>query len=513
MANILIIDDDRQLCEMLCCHLDFHGHTASYALSLQDGRRQLEQSKFAVVFLNIQLPDGNGLSLLSQLRETAVERPEVIIITTQFDPEGARMAIENGAWDYLEKPFSINVINPILDGALTYRNQKGPANSLRTLLLRGSIIGNSAPMEECLELAGRAAKSDVNVMICGETGTGKEVLARVIHQNSSRADGQLVIVDCAALTESLAESVLFGYKKGTFTGADSNRDGLVQQANRGTLFLDEIGELPLSLQKSFLRVLQEKCFRPLGGKNEITSDFRLIVATNRNLADMVGEGRFREDLLFRIQSLVITPPPLRERKQDITELALYHIDRQCKLNQREPNRVSPEFLEVLLAYSWPGNVRELFNILDSCMAKAQGDNILFPKHLPVHMRVEAAQTTIRRRQTFTEPADYQPTPVDPLPIPSEPLPSLKMHRKLAADEAEKDYMRNLLNLEHIDIIEACRISGLSRSRFYDLLRKYKLLVPATMLIPLDKREYERFGFEDPMDDTGQGLIEGLERIF
>ncbi|EKD40160.1 MAG: hypothetical protein ACD_75C00157G0002 [uncultured bacterium] len=513
MANILIIDDDLQLCEMLRGYLDFHGHTASYALSLQDGQRQLEQSKFAVVFLNIQLPDGNGLSLLLQLRETAAERPEVIIVTTQFDPEGARMAIENGAWDYLEKPFSINVINPILEGALTYRNQKGSASSLRTLLLRGSVIGSSAPMEDCLELAGRAAKCDVNVMICGETGTGKEVLARVIHQNSRRAEGRLVIVDCAALTEGLAESVLFGYKKGTFTGADSDREGLVQQADRGTLFLDEIGELPLSLQKTFLRVLQEKCFRPLGGKNEIVSDFRLIVATNRNLAEMVGDGHFREDLLFRIQSLVITPPPLRERKQDITELALYHIDRQCKLNQREPNRVSPEFLEVLLAYSWPGNVRELFNTLDSCMATAQGDNILFPKHLPVHMRVEAAQSTIRRRQTSTQLADFNPTPLDLLPIPLDSLPDLKTHRGLIAREAEKDYLKTLLNMKDLDVNEACRIAGLSRSRFYELLRRHKLLIPAAMIIPPEKKEYERFDLQAPMDDTGQRLIEDFEKIF
>lgn len=468
MANILIIDDDEQLCKMLSHHFDYQGHTTSYALSLKDGGRQLARSMFAIVFLDVELPDGNGMSLMPQIRDMA-SRPEIIILTLAVNLEIARMAIENGAWDYIEKPLAISSIQPVFESATTYHYQKDYSKSSRTLA-RGKIIGSSAQMEDCLDLASHAAKSDVSVLISGETGTGKELLAHIIHENSSRAGQQLVIVDCASLPENLAESVLFGHKKGAFSGADSDRDGLVKQAHGGTLFLDEIGELPLVLQKTFLRVLQEKKFRPVGGKSEIISDFRLISATNRHLSEMVGEGQFRDDLLFRIQSLVIKPPPLREHKQDITELTLYHITHQCKFKQREHIKVSPEFLESLLFYSWPGNVRELFNVLNGCLAKAGANNFLFPQHLPVQIRVEAAQAMIRHRQPLTQTSDYEPSSPNS-------LPQLKIHRKVAAREAEKDYLKNLINMRQVNIDEACVISGLSRSRFYELLKKYRLPAP------------------------------------
>jgi len=468
MAAILIVDSDEQYLEMLSGQIGCLGHDAACALSCEDGWHKLTAGNFAVMLISALLPDGDGLSLLPRFKDLA-DPPEVIILAADVNAEEARSALEQGAWDYVEKPLLFTDIKPVVESALTYREQTRALNSIRTFA-RGGIIGNSGPMKACLDLAAHAAESDVNVLICGETGTGKELLARVIHANSSRANGPLIVVDCAALPEHLAESMLFGHKKGAFTGADSDKDGLVKQADGGTLFLDELGELPLALQKTFLRVLQEKCFRPVGAKHEIKSNFRLIAATNRNLAEMAGEGKFRDDLLFRVHALMVNPPPLRERKQDIAELALSRIALQCRLRGSEPKKVSTEFLETLQAYSWPGNVRELFNVLDGCLAQVRGEGILIPQHLPVQLRIEAAQAAILQRRPAANVKE-QKQPLRTI------IPELKVYRQMAAQEAEKKYLHNLTSLQRVDVDSACQISGLSRSRFYELLKKYRLPAP------------------------------------
>jgi two-component system NtrC family response regulator len=320
MAKILIIDDDRSICLSLQAVIEKIGYESECAYSLTDGHKKATLDAYDVVLLDVNLPDGNGLSLLPKLK-IITSLPEVIIITGEGDPDGAELAIKNGAWDYIEKPFSVDGITLPLVSAIQYRNEKKvPGNSI--VLKREGIIGESAKIRHCLDQVAQAAMSDVNVLITGETGTGKELFASAIHENSNRKDNNFVIVDCAALPETLVESTLFGHVKGAFTGADRDREGLIKQADKGTLFLDEIGELPISVQKAFLRVLQEKRFRPVGGKEELKSNFRLVAATNRNLEQMIMEGRFRQDLLFRIKSLTISLPPLRERVQDIKELSL-----------------------------------------------------------------------------------------------------------------------------------------------------------------------------------------------
>ena len=220
---------------------------------------------------------------------------------------------------------------------------------------RDGIVGNSPAMEYCLQLVARAARGDFSVLVNGETGTGKELIARAIHQNSLRADKNFVVVDCAVLPETLVEGILFGHKKGAFTGALRERDGLIKQADGGTLFLDEVGELSPRNQKSFLRVLQEYRFRPLGGSREISSDLRIIAATNRDLEHLVKKG------LFRLQSFLISLPPLRERREDIGDLVMSHTVKFRRCGAIEIKGFSPEFLDALNAYDWPGNVRELFN--------------------------------------------------------------------------------------------------------------------------------------------------------
>jgi two-component system NtrC family response regulator len=294
MAKILIIDDDELFCELLSSAFKDDGHEVDCAYGLNSGLHLVSQRSFDVVFLDVRLPDGNGLDKLSEIRDAA-SGPEVIILTGAGTAGGAELAIKSGAWDYIQKPSSISVMTLPLIRALQYREEKLKKKPSAILKMEG-IIGGSSRMKACHDLVSEASSCDANVLITGETGTGKELFAKAIHENSPRASRNFVIVDCASLTPSLTESTLFGYEKGAYTGADYRRDGLIKQANGGTLFLDEIGELPLSIQKSFLRVLQEHRFRSLGGGKEIESDFRLIAATNRNLDQMVREGLFREDL-------------------------------------------------------------------------------------------------------------------------------------------------------------------------------------------------------------------------
>ena len=310
----------------------------------------------------------------------------------------------------------------------------------------------------------QAASSDANVLITGETGTGKELLAKVVHANSRRAPRNFVVVDCTALPETLVESVLFGHVRGAYTGAETSEEGLIKQADGGTLFLDEIGELPLSIQKRFLRVIQEHTFRPVGGRREIASDFRLIAATNRSLETMVREGRFREDLLFRLRTIVIDPPPLREIPGDIKKLTIFYMNDLCERFGIVAKRASPEFWEIMDSYPWPGNVRELIQALEKALISAKEEPMLFPKHLPTYIRIHVARSAFPSKLASPGEPEIRPD------IPKVP-PKLKEIRKAAVAEAERRYLKDLISYAGGDKNEACRISGLSRSRFYTLLRK------------------------------------------
>jgi len=465
MANILIIDDDKILCEMLCSHLRDIGHNTVHALTLKAGMAKVASEGFDVVFLDVYLPDGNGLQALPKIKEIP-SAPEVIIFTGEGDPDGAELAIKSGAWDYIEKPPSLEQMTLPLIRALQYRDEKRKREP-KTVLKREGIIGASSLMERCLDLVARAANSASNVLITGETGTGKELFARAIHQNSPRSHKNFVVVDCAALPTSLVESILFGNVKGAFTGADKAKEGLVKQADEGTLFLDEVGELPFAVQKSFLRVIQERQILPVGGKREIKADFRLIAATNRNLDEMVINDQFRKDLLFRIHTHKIELPPLRARTSDIKELVIYYTTKLCENYGTETKGFSPEFMEALMTYEWPGNVRELFNTLEDVLSIARYEPTLFPYHLPVYIRAKVARTSLNnsKRHKVESPGVDILEDFDP-----ERFPNIKDFRS----GMERRYLQKLMQLSHGSKKEACRISGLSRTRLFELLKKHDI---------------------------------------
>ncbi|MRR16883.1 MAG: sigma-54-dependent Fis family transcriptional regulator [Deltaproteobacteria bacterium] len=462
MAKVLIIDDDEMFCRLLSGALKAEKHVVSCAYCLKDGLGLVSTDSFDVVFLDVRLPDGNGLDKLSEIREAASE-PEVIILTGAGTADGAELAIRSGAWDYIQKPSSISSMTLPLLRALQYREEKMKKQPLASLKLTGTI-GKSSQMKACYNLVTQAASCDASVLITGETGTGKELFAKAIHENSARAGHSFVIVDCAALTQSLTESALFGYEKGAFTGADQRRDGLIKQAHGGTLFLDEIGELPLAIQKSFLRVLQEHRFRPLGSAKEMESDFRLIAATNRDLEQLVADGLFREDLLFRIRSITLKVPALRDHLDDLIEIAVYHTERICERSRIEPKKLSADFQEALLSYNWPGNVRELVNAIERAIAAALSAPTLFHKHLPSTIRVKLAQG-----KNLADPPVEEARGVST-------FPKLKNLRETAYAQIEKKYMEDLLKLTDGEIEQACRIADLSRTRFYEILRKHHVLL-------------------------------------
>lgn len=476
MARILIIDDDETMSGMLRDVVQQLGHEVETVSTLESGLRKAFSLPIDVIFLDVWLPDGNGLEVLQQLRD-APSAPEVIIITAEGDANGAEMAIRNGAWDYIEKPSSLARMTLPLSRALQYRKAKQEEKPPIILKLDG-IVGKSSRLRASIDLLAKAAGSSTNVLLTGETGTGKDLFAWAIHQNSDRVQSSFVAVDCASLPATLVESVLFGHIKGAFTGADRSQEGLIGQAHGGTLFLDEVGEMPLSIQKAFLRVLNEHRYRPIGGKAEVESNFRLIAATNRDLGQMLKNGQFREDLLYRLKSLTIELPSLRERPDDCRDLAVHYIAKLCRQYGMDVKGHAPEFLEAIMAYDWPGNVRELVHTLERAIAVARYEPTLYPKHLPTHIRVGMAcrALTGRKGREDGRPAGVS-APGDNGNRSASPG-RLKDIRETALSVVERQYLIDLMEYTSWDIREACRISDLSRPRLYALMGKYRIARPA-----------------------------------
>ena len=470
MALILIIDDDDNFCETMESLVIRMGHKFASAATLGDGIKILETQPVDILLLDVRLPDGNGLAALPAIKETAASSPEIFIITGLGDPDGAETAIAEGVWDYIVKPTSVKQTRLSLTRALKYREEKKSKQQAMSLDLTG-IIGESPPMQQCFETMARGAASNATVLITGETGTGKELFAQTLHANSPRRDHGFIVVDCASLTETLMESTLFGHRKGAFTGAMERREGLVKLADRGTLFLDEVGEMPLSTQKSFLRVLQEKTFRPLGDAHEEKSNFRLIAATNRDLDAMVAEGTFRQDLLYRLRTIHLTLPPLRKRGNDIRLLAVHRIQRLCREYGMPGKKFEQGFFDTLFAYPWPGNVRELFNVLETAFVGAGNEETLFTMHLPGEIRIQVAKASIENDRRRKDHPDDGPKKQGDAGIFSDTrFPAFKTYKQ----EMERRYLTRIIASANGDVKTILEWSGLSKSHFYSLLKKYDI---------------------------------------
>ncbi|MCP4340135.1 MAG: sigma-54-dependent Fis family transcriptional regulator [Desulfobulbaceae bacterium] len=468
MGKVLIIDDSITTCELLQHLIEKIGHCAEYHHTLSDGLMAVQNGEFDVVFLDVMMPDGSGLDHIKDIQNHQ-SAPEVIIITGAGSTNGAEIAIKSGAWDYLQKPISPKKILLPIKRVLEYKKNLKSSMARPNLLKRDKIIGTSKELENALQQLARAAHNESNVLITGETGTGKEIFAQTLHENCDRSAHPLIIVDCASLPENLIESAMFGHVKGAFTGADRSTDGLVKMADTGTLFLDEIGELNLVLQKTLLRVLQEKTFRPVGSVREQQSDFRLIAATNRNLKTMVREGAFREDLYFRLQSQLIEIPSLRVRKEDIAQLVVHYSKVITEKYNLRSKGFSPEFFETLNAYQWPGNVRELIHVIEQAIFSSQDEPIMFRKHLPEELRIKFIDIQL----TGETDTDSQ-SPPQLLISDTKTLMPYSESRAMVIELFEKNYLEHLMHTSDGKIKRALEIAQLGRTRLYTLLKKHHI---------------------------------------
>jgi two-component system nitrogen regulation response regulator GlnG len=459
VPKLLVIDDEQGVCYSFRRVFAAEGVEVLTARTAAEGLDQLRDNAPDVVVLDLQLPDRNGLEVFRDIHELAPKRP-VIFITAHGTADTAIEAMKAGAFDYLLKPLDLERISQVLARAFEAARLMTVPAVLPAADRSDSIVGRSAVMQEMCKTVGRLAPQDVNVLILGESGTGKELVARALYHHSRRAGRPFLAVNCAALAEALLESELFGHERGAFTGADRRRIGKFEQCDGGTLFLDEVGDMTPALQAKMLRVLQDQTFQRVGGTETLQTNVRVIAATNQDLAKLVGEGRFRKDLYYRLNSIAIRLPPLRERIDDVAELAhffLFRFDRELGLDLRG---FSPEALERLQAYSWPGNVRELQGVVKQAMLNASG-HLILPEFLPEQF------------QTNTQPVRDRPPVSDSLDLADfierrlDGPPGL--HEAVVA-EVERLLFTRVLSHTRGNLTQASELLGLSRPTLRHRLR-------------------------------------------
>lgn len=385
-ARILVVDDEISMRKFFEVTLSREGYEVITADSVTEGKAVIKGEDFDLLLSDIKLGDGQGLELLAESKEKDSDVP-VIMMTAYASPETAVEAMKLGAADYLTKPFNVDEVRVVVANNLRNRGLALENKELKSQIKKSQkteMVFKSERMKTLTETLKRVARMDTTILVTGESGTGKELFMKTIHEMSSRNEEPFISVNCGALPESLFESELFGYEKGSFTGADTRKEGLFEAARGGTLFLDEIGEMPLKMQIKLLRVLQEKTIRRVGGNEEIAVDFRLVAATNRDLKQEVEVGNFREDLYYRINVVPLHLPALRERRDDIVPLVQHFFKRFAAQCGEEDKQLSPEALAVLDNYAWPGNVRELENTIERIVALTPGD-VIEADSLPPHL--------------------------------------------------------------------------------------------------------------------------------
>ncbi len=389
-ARILIVEDDDDQREILTEYLNYRGYKVKNARNRSETLSFLEKGSFDIVLLDWRLPDVEGQSLLEEIKEK-YPLLQVIIITAYGSVERAVDAMKKGAYHYLTKPINLEELLLLIERAQREQNLRSEVKRLKdrleilTVQCSSSIVAESQAMKKLLGLAAKVAGTDATVLILGESGTGKGMIASLIHQLSPRKEKPFLEINCAAIPEGLLESELFGYEKGAFTGAVKAKQGLFEAANGGTIFLDEIGDLPLSLQAKLLRVLEDNTFHRVGGLKKIEVDVRVVAATNHNLEEMVKEGRFREDLFWRLNVVQVAVSPLRKRKDDIIPLANYFLEKYVSKHGKKIMGFSREAMEMLLSYHFPGNVRELENIVERAVILSEGE-LITSDDLPISVK-------------------------------------------------------------------------------------------------------------------------------
>ena len=446
--RVLAIDDEPSMIEWLKILLEHEGYEVRTAMIGTRGEEIFKTWKPDVVVTDMMLPDVDGLELLRRFKQTHPDT-EVIVITGHGSVQKAVEAMKAGAFEFAEKPVDADALLAKLERAIERRDLLGENLLLKQKIENqfrfGNIIGKSKKMHEVLELVESVAGSDANILIQGENGTGKELIANALHYNSKRAKGPFIKINCAAIPKDLIESELFGYKKGAFTGAGSDKEGLFEMAEGGSLLLDEIGEMPPYLQTKLLRVLQEREYRPIGSDRIVRVDFRLICATNIDLDAALRDGKLREDLYFRINTITLRVPPLRERTEDIPLLCEHFLDKYKQRHQRPSIKsIAPAAYHVLIRHRWPGNVREIENVIERGVLVTKGSEIGVID-LPESLRTES-----------TTASEFVIPP----------------HRTLA--EIEKMAILQTLQRTNWNKQEAAQILGLYRPTLYSKMKKHEI---------------------------------------
>jgi DNA-binding NtrC family response regulator len=378
MIKVLVVDDEEPFRRLLKKELTRKGYGVEVAADGSEALRLLRDNPFDVILLDIVMPGVDGISLMKTLKEDP-GAPSIIVLTGKATVETAVEAMKNGAYDYLTKPYKLDELVIVIDRAYEYGRLSVKSKLLEQELVRiespFELVGTSKQLRDILAVIQKVAPTDSPVFIQGESGTGKELVANTVWHYSTRKDAPFIALNCASLSENLIESELFGHEKGAFTSAYQMKHGLVEVADKGTLFLDEIGEMPIGLQAKLLRFLDSGEFRRVGGNKTLSVDVRVIAATNKELTGLIRAGKFREDLFYRLNVINITIPPLRERKEDIDELARHFLGKYAKKLAKSITDLTPDALELLSAYHWPGNVRELENVVERAVILCESDKL------------------------------------------------------------------------------------------------------------------------------------------
>lgn len=446
-GSVLVVDDDRAMCELVQSALQLDGYEVAWCQSADAALEQLSLREFDVVLTDFRMPDKTGLELCQQIQQQRPSIP-VVVMTAFGSMQTAVSALRSGAYDFITKPVDMDLLSLTVGRAIEHRSLKRQIRRLEERAEHkthfGNLIGNSVPMRRLYDDLTRIAAADASVLITGESGTGKEVVASAIHRNSSRADRPFVAVNCGALSETLLESELFGHVSGAFTDARNDRKGLFLEADGGTLLLDEIGDMPAAMQVKLLRALEENQMRPVGSDQDVRFDVRVLAATHRDLETEVEEGRFRQDLFYRINVIQVHLPPLRSRGADILLLANDFLEQFAERSNKRVTSIAEPAAQKLLTYSWPGNVRELRNVIERAVAFTQFDTLTL-EDLPDKIRDYRSETVWI--------GGNDPTELVPL------------------DEIERRYIQHVLKAVQQNRTQAAKILGLDRKTLYRKLKR------------------------------------------